>query len=138
MRQKPVDFCYCIARALTLVSAIILLIQVPQQQFPFLFSLQFLEKILEQCMLIVCCVVVCKIVITNIEGASTLSVITQWEDNSNVSYKHCQPVSLCLPSTSIQLCLLTSHPMRLHFSPLKFYALLLYWLLIVFSKVLSS
>ena len=35
--EKPVNFFYCSTRALTLVSAIILLTQVPLQKFPFLF-----------------------------------------------------------------------------------------------------
>ena len=37
IREKPVNFCYCSTRASTLVSAIILPIQVPLEKFPFLF-----------------------------------------------------------------------------------------------------
>ena len=37
IREKPVNFFYCSTRASTLVSATILLTQVPLQKFPFLF-----------------------------------------------------------------------------------------------------
>ena len=39
IREKPVNLIYCSTRALTLVTAIILLTQVPLQKFPFLLMI---------------------------------------------------------------------------------------------------